>query len=618
MTDIAYRLLVDMSAKGSLSPQLGQMESKAKGLESSLKGLGSTFSSSMGSAISGVTGALEGFGDKVLGMTLSAAKWGAAGAVAGAAYGVKLNDEVEKTQVGLAAIFKAQGVSDNMTDGLELATAAMEKMRIHARDLPGELKDLQLIFRLGMTPGLQLGASVGQLERISANAMAAAATSNMPMDQAARELAQLYGGHAGGHNVFGQMLGFSGEDAKKLNAAQGEARLKLIEEALKKYQDSIPVFAKTFDALTSTLRDSVDQTAKRATKPLFDSMKVQLDRANRWFGDHEEQVGRFADSVGLRLEYAFELGRRKIEEWAPAIKTFGQAGYDEFRRLWSVASPLLSRLEKGGLAFLQNPDSMKSIERAAMAYGGLKVGKALAPIVMPMFSGLGEAVGSAMGLEGAAASLGALGATAAVAAPLVLLAVGALSALNDTSSEYHASVTKHVRDLATETKGIFDHLSKIGERVGPWAAHPLEAASNAWLGQLEMQVSVLEKGVGALDQFTGSLQKLLIAAGVEAPKLVSDAPEPYDRTAENDALTARLNPIKVLGDIAAGLDLDARKTKKGAGGGGGGTTIQKVEIVVSTNQDPNRVARLTVDRLLDVSRFPKSSPNVRNWSAERP
>lgn len=617
MSDIAYRLLVDMSAKGSLGPQLGQMQAQAKGLDTSLQGLGGSLKQGFQAGLSSVTGTLESIGDKLVDLTVSAAKIGAVGLVGAAAYGVKLNDELEKTQVGLAAIFKAQGVSSNMTDGLELATAAMEKMRIHARDLPGELKDLQLIFRLGMTPGLQLGASVGQLERISANAMAAAATSNMPMDQAARELAQLYNGHAGGHNVFGQMLGFSGEAAKKLNAAQGGERLKLIEDALGKYKDSIPVFAKTFDALTSTLKDNADQTLKRATKPLFDAMKGQLDRANKWFGDNEEKVGHWADNVGRRLEQAFEAGRRKVEEWTPAVQTFAQNASAELAHIWQVAKPFVERLEKGGISFLSDPNSMKSIEHAAMLYGGLKATRALSPIISPMLGGLGDALGGTLGLTGAGASIASLGATAAVAAPAILLLVGTLSALTDKSSEYHASVTQHVRDLGREAESIGKHLSNVGERIGPWAAHPFEAASNLWLGQLEMQVSWLEKAAKGLDVFTGSLKSLLDKVGVTAPTMTTDAPDPLDRSAENAALTESLNPIKAMGQIIKDLDLDAQKTKKGAGGGGGGTTIQKVEIVITTNQDPTRIARLVEDRMISISRNPTSSPHAYNPASRR-
>jgi hypothetical protein len=54
-------------------------------------------------------------------------------------------------------------------------------------------------------------------------------------------------------------------------------------------------------------------------------------------------------------------------------------------------------------------------------------------------------------------------------------------------------------------------------------------------------------------------------------------------------------------------DEDGGKKKNSTVSGGGGTNIQKVEIVVTSNQDPERIARLTVEKLKDLSRYPTSS-----------
>jgi hypothetical protein len=55
----------------------------------------------------------------------------------------------------------------------------------------------------------------------------------------------------------------------------------------------------------------------------------------------------------------------------------------------------------------------------------------------------------------------------------------------------------------------------------------------------------------------------------------------------------------------------------GAGGGGGGTHIQKVEIVVSSNQDPSHIARVVGARLSELARHPRASRSVPNYSASR-
>lgn len=48
-------------------------------------------------------------------------------------------------------------------------------------------------------------------------------------------------------------------------------------------------------------------------------------------------------------------------------------------------------------------------------------------------------------------------------------------------------------------------------------------------------------------------------------------------------------------------------------GGGGGTNIQKVEIVVTSNQEPSRIAREVATHLANVGRRPGRSPDVAHY-----
>jgi hypothetical protein len=63
--------------------------------------------------------------------------------------------------------------------------------------------------------------------------------------------------------------------------------------------------------------------------------------------------------------------------------------------------------------------------------------------------------------------------------------------------------------------------------------------------------------------------------------------------------------------------LEKHRVKTGAGGGGGGVHVARVEITVSSNQDPNRVARVIASHLADLARYRKSSAYVPNFSASR-
>lgn len=595
MSDLAYRLIVDMSTKGSLAPQLGKLETQAKGIDATFKGIGG----SLTSGLSGAVGAIEKLGDKVVGVAKSVAMIGAGAAGAGLAYGVThLNNELEKTKISLAAIFSAQGVTSNMTDGLDMAVGVMEKMRVHARSLPGELHDLQTFFKLGITPGLHLGASVDQIEKISAFGMAAAASTGVQMEVAAREFAQLLQGRAGAHNVFGSLIGFSGEDAQKLNAATGDQRLKMIETALQKYEGSIETFGGSFEALSSTLIDNGKQLLSKATRPVFERVKEQMSVANKWFDDHEYQVGQFAEKVGIKLEHAFDVGRRKIYEWGPPLKSFAEHAAQSLEHIWSRAKPLVEGMEKLAKGAAQSPATFKALEAGALAYGGIKLGGALAPIITGIggLAGAGGMEAGALGIFGAALPEIAIGAAAAI--PLVIGAGGAMHALADETSYYHEEVER-------SWAGMMSSLQKSTENLG-----------SAW-AKTEPYFTRIADGLGAvfvakLDTYATALE--VITSGIESMGEVAAKWAPFLGL---DPETAKPGDLKRL--LARREDEfqsrrwhpeEERKTKTGAGGGHGGTTIHRVEIVVSSNQDPSRIARMVEDRLTDRARYPTSSRSL--------
>jgi len=632
--DLTYRLIVDMSSKGSLAPQLGQLESRAKGIDTSFKGLGSALKDSiagavgqfemfkgLGSAlkdsIAGAVGQFEKLGDTIVGIVKAGGTLAAMSVGAGLAHGVMhLNNELEKTTISLAAIFNAQGVTSGINEGLSLASSTIKEMRRDAAKLPGEFEDLLLFFKLGATPGFQAGATIPQLEKLSAQAMAAAASVGVQMDQAAREFAQLLQGRAGAHNVFGTMLGFTGEAASKFNAMTGADRLKEIEKQLAQYQEAIDAFENSFDSAAAAMTGNIRQFMQRATAPLFDRVKEQLRLANKWFEDHELTVEKFADKIGQKLQRAFDFGQRKIAEWWPAIKAFTDHAAQSLERIWERSKPILAGLEKQAKAAAASEATMPILGAGALAYGGLKIGGALAPVLGPLFSGLrglgGElaAVGAGLGgaeLAAAGAGLGGIASSAAAAgiaagalAAALAVAGGALHAMTDEASLFHEEASSAAKALRKETEKTFKHTSEMWAKIGPIVISGLDMAGAAWL----RAISVYMKGVSmAVESMDKLIDKAMLIGGIDVPR---PQPDPFADTAIQ------------FGFKRPDADPGERKTKPGAGGGHGGTHIQKVEIVVTSNQDPNRIARLTAERLMEISRHPTSSPRVRNWSAARP
>lgn len=595
MSDMTYRLVVDLSTRGSMAAQLQTMGSMAGRVDNSLVGLKST-ASSLGSAF-------ESVGDKIAGIAASAAKLGAVGVVGAVGYGVAhLNDQLEQTKISLAAIFSANGVASDMPGGLTLAKSVLADMRKDAAALPGEFSDLVGIFRSASVPGFQAGASVERLEKISANAMAAAAVTGIHMDQAGRELAQLMEGRAGAHNVLGlRLAGLAGDKAEHFNKLSGGERLKVLETELAKYSDSIAVFGESFNAQKSALFDAAKNYLAKGTSGIFEQSKKAMNDVNKWIEMNGTRLDHMASLVGHKLEDGFDFGRRKIAEWTPAIITFAANANREIHSIIARVEPLIDRLEPKMKKALADPDLFKRLEHGAMLYSGLKVGGAVAPMI---------------------GSLGGGGAMLGAAGPAIVVLAGAAAALHvltDETALFHAAASESFARIRASAGGAFEHLGNTVERVGPLALRVADIFGTTVIVSLEAGVRTLEIYAKGIDLVTAAVGKGL---GDLADKIkifsgdTIDLRAAFAKDGEHlKRVEAGLYGTEFVGRRSVRENEDRQKTKTGAGGGGGGTHIQKVEIVVSSNQDPSRIARLTVEKLQDINRFPTSSPKARNWGA---
>lgn len=614
MSDLTYKLVVDMSTRGSLAPQLEKMGKVGGDLSSSL----GSVKDMMGGVASSMAGAFTGAVEGALSLASSMAKVGTVGAVAAAGFGVKINAELEQAQVSLAAIFSSSGQSNGMLAGMKDAQSIMKDMRKDAADLPGEFKDVVQIFRMAATPAFQLGASIKQLETMSANSMAFAASRGIEMGQAARELGQLLQGKAGGHNVFGTLLGFSGDKAGEFNKLNGKARLGAVDKELGKHAESREFFAGTFDALSSSMIDNAKAFLGTATSGLFDRIKGAMESANTWYGTHEMQVTAFAENVGAKLSYAFEFGRRKIEEWGPALIDFAGNAYAWISRIWDRIGPMLESVGESMKKAFADPKTFDKLETILKLYAAVKIGGMVMPGVGTMAS-MAPALAGAGGLELGALAGGAAFAGAAVGV-LGLAIYGAVDNLTDSTKPMHEFAVQQMSELATEFAKMKDTVTdqngavtKVTDALGVGllvAVNELAKSINFWIAAI---------GSGLSESFGG-----LFTSGKEWFKTTGSGRtyagnEDEGRyTFMNDGAAGILNNMFVKSMSEIGGNEAANKAANRTVHGGGGTNIQKVEIVVSSNQDPSRIARAVQDRMLDMSRTPTSSRNVRNWGSARP
>ena len=116
MSDLSYNVVVNLTTRGTLTASLGDLNSRIHSTQYAITGLQSTFGN-IGRSISGV---FEGAVESVANLGFKLADLGAVAAFGGLAASVTgLNSKLEETQMSIAAIFTANGISDNMQQGME-------------------------------------------------------------------------------------------------------------------------------------------------------------------------------------------------------------------------------------------------------------------------------------------------------------------------------------------------------------------------------------------------------------------------------------------------------------------------------------------------------------------
>jgi len=600
--DLTYRLVVDMSARGTLGPSLDTLGRRGSDLDGLFGRLGQGASAIGGKLSSAFEGAVE----KAADLAATVATLGAAAGFGAVTYGVAhLNNELEKTQISLAAIFGANGQTADMTQGMRRAADVMNDMRKDAAQLPGEFKDLVGIFQTAAIPAFRAGMNIDSVRTLSSKVMAVGAITSLPMAQTAREFAMLMEGRAGAHNVLGMRLaGLSGDAAHQFNAKLPAERVKVLTQALDKFAPAIAIYANSFDGLSSTMVDNAKRFLGVGTSGLFEKVKGAMAEANAWYDKNQDSAMGWARTLGFHLEHGWDVGRRKIEEWGPLIVHFAEAAEGRLARISVRIGPVIERLEGGAKGLLANPErTLDKLGTVGALYGASKVAGPLTSLA-----------GEAGGLFAAAPEVGA-----AVAVGGAGIAAGVYAILDAVEHNEHA---------AANLGEAGEHLGVAVERIG----HAFEVAGPL----IDLYGTLLTNALELMAHGVEIAAKVIAEAADHAKAqwdLVfhpyGDAPEKAQQAADqklNDEMMAEIRKrrdVEVdprLGAMARAALEQAQKAPKtvtGAGGGGGGTHIQRVEIVVSSNQDPSRIARLTVERLQEISRFPTSSRNVRNFSATR-
>lgn len=631
-----YVVEVDFRTKGELAlPPVAQGLDRAtmaaEGMRAAIDGASA--------AASAFTGIIESIG-KVAAVGVGLA---GAGLMAGIHTGiVDVNASLETTQSSMAAIFNAQGMSTGgMTGALKLAGDQLEKMKDDAAALPGEFSDLANIMKTIMPSAAGMGMKVDDVRKMSGMLMASGAAVGIPMDQVAREAAALMEGRAGADNSLGmRLMGLSGDKAQAFNKMDSGDRIKLLTTELGKYGEAIGAISQTYEVLSSTLKDNIqNKILGAATKPLFGVLKEDMNTVNEWFSNNKEVVAGWAHSFGTRIVAAYEFGKEKLLAWGPILMDFGDRAYEKITKIITALSPIFSKMEGAAKGFFGDSSSIDKIESILKLYAAVKVGQGAAGPIGSMISTASSMAGGGGELL---AALGGVGTVAPVAiAGLVGIGTALYALDKDPSRRARLSADfDKISDALGKLGGsqgantALDFFEKVAEFAGNRTIDAVTTSLELFANQLEIFANQLETlntiattATTVFGKLSSGLRDAIFGAGTSAAdadsSMLFNLNDRIERGIEIKRGYIDYQSDKGMGDmfgiVASGMESGLAKAnenekKKAGKAPKSSTNIQKVEIVVNQNSDPARLARLVTAEIQNLARHPKVARNAPNFA----
>lgn len=592
MAEVEYRIVANLDTAGDFESKLPSA-SKLSSIDNSFSKIGSSLKGTLGT----VSDLFESAVEKVAGLTIKAASFGAAMSAAAVGFGVKFNSQIEQVRLGLASTLTAFGHTRNINEGLVLSQQLTNKMLQDVKVLPATFAQFSTAVRNLSSAVFQGGGSSATLEDFAKKTVMFGAIAGLSPEQASSSMAMMLTGRITGANPIARQLGITGAEAKHMRELDPEHRLEEITKLLDKFKDANELFAHSFKAISTTTKDNLMLFMGAATAPLFGRIKSTLEDANTWFSKHQSEVNHFADNIGRKLVLAFDYGKAKIIEWYPLLRDFAIGMEQHMLSAWQKIKPIVFQIADKIKDLLKDSNgTFDKIKTILELYAASKIGGKLSPSVSPIMSVLGKGAMSALG-EGAGIGIGGV-AAGVTAVGLVAAAIGfagAVDILTDKTNKLHKGAVKDYNNINSEI-----------ERISDLFKAELLPAFRSFADFL---------GAEMLTMINGSLATIRFGLEYVHKAMFLDF--------SNDG-KPRSHVLTTLADgVNRGIEQFAtREERKGKGlsnniTGGGGTNIGKVIIEVYQSGDPSRVARAVTDRLVDLQRYPKSSPFVPNYSSAR-
>jgi hypothetical protein len=313
------------------------------------------------------------------------------------ATGFDFNRTVQGATLGIATLITAQSnlrTSDGrLLEGTEALNTAREMsaeqvrlLRIAGIQTAATTQELVNAFNQGISSGLRYGLTLDQIRTVTIGISQAATALQLPMNQLNEEIRDLIAGNISARNTrIATALGISNEDIRK--ARETGQLAEFIIDRLKAFNVAGQQVALTFDGVTSNIREAFQTFAGDATRPLFESFRINAQRALGGVFDLDTAqvaekfrtildvaTGMFARLGGV-VERALDAGvsgAEKFNEWLRQNEAQVSAIADAFGiAIGALGSLLVDTLKLVG--FLVDAGVEAGAFRQAMVGAGLGV-----------------------------------------------------------------------------------------------------------------------------------------------------------------------------------------------------------------------------------------------------
>jgi len=594
---------------------------------------------SVGSAARNALGSLFSLRGAVAGIGI------AAGAQQLARRVLEIGSAAETSRIALGGMMQAGGATSSWNQSLQVSDALIERMRVHARELPGSFEDLQNVLGGGLAGGLGAGQSVAEIEALSARLMAVQRMRGIDSAQGGRDFGAILEGRAGVDvRTYSALRSQIGMTADEFNRLTPQRRFEVLSRAISGYDDAVRAYGNSWEAVSSTTRDMMTDLFRSATQPLFEGTRNTLAQVNQQL---ERAIPRAQALARTGVTRAMGFGR----EMFGIARTQGAGGLIDAlsRRMAGVSTTGAAAVgmgiggPAGGIAaaalatLARDTDAVNQIFTELRTQGqpvlrlvtslGEQGGRLTAAVLPGLISGMGRLVGPVTDLVtqvGPAAttlgrSLGSLATTVGSVAGMMISAVGPL-----------------VGALAQATAWILDttvgRASRFFNEVDQWMdSSRANMANDAHLNAQQHANVVRAEGIRAIaamaqgQHYIAALNQLPQANRERVLQDMSAMAQRFanqptlQRMMVERALNLNVNTILqsqqraalVPPPNAAQNPLDARSNNTRAQRGNTHVTNNvTIQQTIERADDPDRVLRATRTALEDTLMHPVASPEV--------